>query len=212
MKVSGDSQEKDFFGIVVQDNDVIICTAQILYNALINKEEAKHVELSGLWSWTGNFMVLMELRKPNHMLHLCLHSDITLLIIDECHHTHKESVYNKIMRCYVEKKLKGQRQIPQILGLTASPGTGGARELEDAVNHVLEVRWTKIQDFTSFIIINFYWNLLFFFSIFQICANLDSVIVSTKNYTPELEEKVPRPQKTFDIVEKRAAVSTFCVM
>ncbi|XP_014893336.1 ATP-dependent RNA helicase DHX58 [Poecilia latipinna] len=148
MKVSGDSQEKDFFGIVVQDNDVIICTAQILYNALINKEEAKHVELS----------------------------DITLLIIDECHHTHKESVYNKIMRCYVEKKLKGQRRIPQILGLTASPGTGGAKVLEEAVNHVLEI-----------------------------CANLDSVIVSTKNYTPELEEKVPRPQKTFDIVEKRTA-------
>ncbi|XP_043955984.1 probable ATP-dependent RNA helicase DHX58 [Gambusia affinis] len=148
MRVSGDSQEKDFFGIVVQDNDVIICTAQILYNALINQEEAKHVELS----------------------------DITLLIIDECHHTHKEAVYNQIMRCYVEKKLKGQRQIPQILGLTASPGTGGATVLEDAVNHVLEI-----------------------------CANLDSVIVSTKNYTPELEEKVPRPKKTYDIVEKRAA-------
>ncbi|KAM4717906.1 ATP-dependent RNA helicase DHX58 isoform 1-T2 [Anableps anableps] len=148
MKVSGESEEKDFFGIVVQDNDVIICTAQILHNALINKEEAKHVELS----------------------------DITLLIIDECHHTHKESVYNKIMRCYVEKKLKGQRRIPQILGLTASPGTGGAKVLEDAVNHVLEI-----------------------------CANLDSVIVSTKNFTPELEEKVPRPRKTFDIVEKRDA-------
>ncbi|MEQ2312860.1 hypothetical protein AMECASPLE_035671 [Ameca splendens] len=146
MKVSGESEEKDFFGIVVKSNDVIICTAQILYNALINKEEAKHIELS----------------------------DITLLIIDECHHTHKESVYNKIMRCYIEKKLKGQRPIPQVLGLTASPGTGGAKTLEGAVEHVLEI-----------------------------CANLDSVIVSTKNYTPELEEKVPRPKKTFDIVEKR---------
>ncbi|MEQ2180063.1 hypothetical protein GOODEAATRI_031800 [Goodea atripinnis] len=48
MKVSGESEEKDFFGIVVKSNDVIICTAQILYNALINKEEAKHIELSGL--------------------------------------------------------------------------------------------------------------------------------------------------------------------
>lgn len=146
MKVSGESQEKDFFGIVVKSHDVIICTAQILYNALTNKEEAKHIELS----------------------------DITLLIIDECHHTHKESVYNKIMRCYMEKKLKGQRPIPQILGLTASPGTGGAKHLEDAVQHVLEI-----------------------------CANLDSVIVSTKNYTPELQEKVPRPEKIFNIVEKR---------
>ncbi|KAF6737738.1 putative ATP-dependent RNA helicase DHX58 [Oryzias melastigma] len=148
IKVSGVSEEKDFFGKVVQRNDLIICTAQILYNALINKEEAKHVELS----------------------------DITLLIIDECHHTHKEAVYNKVMRCYVEKKLKGEGRLPQILGLTASPGTGGAKILEDAVEHVLEI-----------------------------CANLDSAIVSTKNYEPELKKKVPRPTKTFDIVEKRHA-------
>uniref|UniRef100_A0A3B3CTK0 RNA helicase n=1 Tax=Oryzias melastigma TaxID=30732 RepID=A0A3B3CTK0_ORYME len=147
IKVSGVSEEKDFFGKVVKSNDLIICTAQILYNALINKEEAKHVELS-----------------------------ITLLIIDECHHTHKEAVYNKVMRCYVEKKLKGEGRLPQILGLTASPGTGGAKILGDAVEHVLEI-----------------------------CANLDSAIVSTKNYEPELKKKVPRPTKTFDIVEKRHA-------
>ncbi|XP_045890332.1 probable ATP-dependent RNA helicase DHX58 [Micropterus dolomieu] len=144
--VSGESDEKDFFGNVVRDSDLVICTAQILYNALTNMEKAKHVELS----------------------------DITLLIIDECHHTHKDSVYNKIMGCYVEKKLKGQQKLPQILGLTASPGTGGARILEMAVEHVL-----------------------------QICANLDSAIVSTKNNTSELKNKVPRPIKTFDIVDKR---------
>lgn len=144
--VSGESDEKDFFGDVVRDSDLVICTAQILYNALTNMEKAKHVELS----------------------------DITLLIIDECHHTHKDSVYNKIMGCYVEKKLKGQQKLPQILGLTASPGTGGARILEMAVEHVL-----------------------------QICANLDSAIVSTKNNTSELKNKVPRPIKTFDIVDKR---------
>lgn len=144
--VSGESDEKDFFGVVVQVSDVIICTAQILYNALTNTEDTKHVELS----------------------------DITLMIIDECHHTNKESVYNKVMACYVEKKLKGEGPLPQILGLTASPGTGGAKILEKAVEHVL-----------------------------QICANLDSAIVSTKNYAPELRERVPRPIKTFDIVEKR---------
>uniref|UniRef100_A0A8C4HYC8 RNA helicase n=1 Tax=Dicentrarchus labrax TaxID=13489 RepID=A0A8C4HYC8_DICLA len=146
MAVSGETGEKDFFGKVVQKSDVVICTAQILYNALTNMEDTKHVELS----------------------------DITLLIIDECHHTNKESVYNKVMGYYVEKKLKGERPLPQILGLTASPGTGGAKILNRAVDHVL-----------------------------QICANLDSAIVSTKHYAPELKEKVPRPKKTFDIVEKR---------
>nr|ADI75503.1 DExD/H box RNA helicase [Paralichthys olivaceus]ADM18136.1 LGP2 [Paralichthys olivaceus] len=144
--VSGESELKDLFGKVVQDSDVVICTAQILYNALTNSEETKHVELS----------------------------DITLLIFDECHHTHKGGVYNQIMKCYVEKKLKGERRLPQILGLTASPGTGGARILEKAVEHVL-----------------------------QICANLDSSIVSTRLYAPELKKKVPRPIKTFDIVENR---------
>lgn len=42
---------------------------------------------------------------------------------------------------------------------------------------------------------------------FQICANLDSTIVSTKNYVAELKKNVPKPRKTFDIVEKRPAVS-----
>ncbi|XP_071401512.1 ATP-dependent RNA helicase DHX58 [Centroberyx affinis] len=145
--VSGECDEKDFFGNVVRDSDLVICTAQILENALINTERNKHVELS----------------------------DITLLIIDECHHTHKEAVYNKIMRRYVEKKLRGERPLPQILGLTASPGTGGARTLEKAVEHVLEI-----------------------------CANLDSAIVSSKTYAPELKEKVPRPIKKFDIVVSRS--------
>lgn len=47
VSVSGDSEEKDFFGRVVQDADVVICTAQILHNAMIATEETKHVELSG---------------------------------------------------------------------------------------------------------------------------------------------------------------------
>lgn len=45
--VSGESGGKDFFGKVVKDSDVVICTAQILYNALTDKEETRHIELSG---------------------------------------------------------------------------------------------------------------------------------------------------------------------
>lgn len=80
----------------------------------------------------------MELIVP--VTQSCFFADITLLIIDECHNTHKESVYNKVMACYVEKKLERELPLPQILGLTASPGTGGAKNLEKAVDHVLEVR------------------------------------------------------------------------
>lgn len=146
LPVSGETVEKDFFGKVLQEKDVVICTAQLLHNALISKEEDRHVDLS----------------------------DITLLIIDECHHTNKEGVYNKVMTFYLEKKLKGEKSLPQILGLTASPGTGGTTDLHKAVEHVL-----------------------------QICANLDSAIVSTKNFVAELNEKVPRPKKQFDIVDAR---------
>lgn len=70
---------------------------------------------------------------------ICLHSDFTLLVIDECHHTHKDAVYNKIMGRYVEKKLRNGGNLPQVLGLTASPGTGGNKTLDKAVEHVLQV-------------------------------------------------------------------------
>lgn len=49
-------------------------------------------------------------------------------------------MYNKIMARYVRKRIEGVTGLPQILGLTASPGTGGARSLEGAIDHVLEVQ------------------------------------------------------------------------
>ena len=47
VQVSGDSEEKDFFSAVLEDSDLVICTAQILENALAHPEEERHVELSG---------------------------------------------------------------------------------------------------------------------------------------------------------------------
>lgn len=60
-------------------------------------------------------------------------------MIDECHHTHKDAVYNKIMLRYLQRKLSGERDLPQVLGLTASPGTGGATSFKEAVEHILQV-------------------------------------------------------------------------
>lgn len=65
-------------------------------------------------------------------------------MIDECHHTHKEAVYNKIMLNYLQRKLSGQQDLPQVLGLTASPGTGGATSFKGAVEHILQVGATAL--------------------------------------------------------------------
>lgn len=45
--ISGDSSHKSFFAYVVKQSDVVICTAQILQNALVSREEDMHVELTG---------------------------------------------------------------------------------------------------------------------------------------------------------------------
>ncbi|NXH75487.1 DHX58 helicase, partial [Hydrobates tethys] len=147
--ISGDSSHKSFFACVVKQSDVVICTAQILQNALVSGEEATHVELT----------------------------DFSLLVIDECHHTHKEAVYNKIMLNYLQRKLSGQQDLPQVLGLTASPGTGGATSFEGAVEHIL-----------------------------QICANLDTEKITggAREELQHLQSHVPQPRKQYDLCQERA--------
>lgn len=63
----------------------------------------------------------------------------SLLVVDECHHTHKDTVYNVILSQYLQHKLEGTRPLPQVLGLTASPGTGRATKLDGAIDHILQV-------------------------------------------------------------------------
>ncbi|XP_074417665.1 ATP-dependent RNA helicase DHX58 isoform X2 [Larus michahellis] len=145
--ISGDSSHKTFFACAVKESDVVICTAQILQNALASGEEDTRVELT----------------------------DFSLLVIDECHHTHKEAVYNKIMLNYLQRKLSGQQDLPQVLGLTASPGTGGATTFEGAVEHIL-----------------------------QICANLDTEkIMSAQEELQQLQSHVPQPRKQYDLCQER---------
>ncbi|XP_042350470.1 interferon-induced helicase C domain-containing protein 1 [Plectropomus leopardus] len=152
-RVSGDCQLKISFTEIVKKNDVIICTAQILENYLerSNTGEDEGVNLS----------------------------DLTLIVIDECHHTQKGEVYNHIMMRYLKQKHKNRRlkkeqkeavHLPQILGLTASPGVGKATVLVKAEEHIL-----------------------------RICANLDA----SKIMTGSLGEYKKEPRKIIEIVEDR---------
>ncbi|XP_072927575.1 ATP-dependent RNA helicase DHX58 [Hemitrygon akajei] len=145
--VTGDTELKEQFAYIVRMSDVIICTAQILQNSLTSTEEEKHVELT----------------------------EFSLLIIDECHHTQKNGVYNKIMAQYIEAKRKNVTNLPQVLGLTASPGTDGANTVDKAMNHIL-----------------------------QICANMDAqLIMSSSKYKPQLDAVVPQVMKSYDVTEER---------
>ncbi|KAM3916569.1 interferon-induced helicase C domain-containing protein 1 isoform 2-T2 [Leptodactylus fuscus] len=156
-KISGDCQLKISFPEVVGKNDVIICTAQILENSLMQAEEDEEegVKLS----------------------------DFSLLIIDECHHTQKGGVYNNIMIRYIRQKNKNKKlkklhesevPLPQILGLTASPGVGGAKNSKKAEEHIL-----------------------------KICANLDSRIKTVQENIAQLENQVKQPYKKVEIAEDK---------
>uniref|UniRef100_A0A452SI53 DExH-box helicase 58 n=1 Tax=Ursus americanus TaxID=9643 RepID=A0A452SI53_URSAM len=103
--LSGDMGPRAGFGHLARSHDLIICTAELLQLALASPEEEEHVELHAF----------------------------SLLVVDECHHTHKDTVYNVILSRYLEHKLQRTRPLPQVLGLTASPGTGGASTLEGAL-------------------------------------------------------------------------------
>ncbi|XP_031324622.1 ATP-dependent RNA helicase DHX58 isoform X2 [Camelus dromedarius] len=108
--LSGDMGLRAGFGHLARSHDLLICTAELLQQALTSPEEEEHVELDAF----------------------------SLLVVDECHHTHKDSVYNIILNRYLEHKLQRTRPLPQVLGLTASPGTGGASTLDGAIHHVLQ--------------------------------------------------------------------------
>ncbi|NWZ00480.1 IFIH1 protein, partial [Loxia curvirostra] len=156
--LSGDSQLKISFPEVVRRNDVIISTAQILENSLLNasKEDEE----------------------------IFFFPDFSLIIIDECHHTQKEGVYNNIMRRYLKEKKKNMKLAkenkplipqPQILGLTASPGVGGATSYSKAEEHIL-----------------------------KICANLDACrIMTVEEHASQLKNQVKEPSKKTVIADDK---------
>eukprot|EP00057_Strongylocentrotus_purpuratus_P008536 XP_011663010.1 PREDICTED: probable ATP-dependent RNA helicase DDX58 isoform X1 [Strongylocentrotus purpuratus] len=76
--------------------------------------------------------------------------ELSMLVFDECHHTTQKHPYNEIMKAYmqekkrlIDRKTRGAWLVglpfgglPQIVGLTASLGTGGSA---DAVKHVVNL-------------------------------------------------------------------------
>ncbi|KAH3816679.1 hypothetical protein DPMN_118200 [Dreissena polymorpha] len=66
-------------------------------------------------------------------------SKFSLLVFDECHHTRGDEPYARLARKYLVEKANGQKELPQIVGLTASIGVGKSRTVEEAVDYILRV-------------------------------------------------------------------------
>nr|CAB3237940.1 probable ATP-dependent RNA helicase DHX58 [Phallusia mammillata] len=84
---------------------------------------------------TPQILLNMLREESPELLH-----EISLLIFDECHHTMKNHPYNDIMRIYLKKKAEGtQQNFPQIVGLTASPGSGKSNSVEQGCKHIFKL-------------------------------------------------------------------------
>ncbi|KAH3708158.1 hypothetical protein DPMN_067597 [Dreissena polymorpha] len=66
-------------------------------------------------------------------------SKFSLLVFDECHHTRGDEPYARLARKYLVEKANGQKELPQIVGLTASIGVGKSRTVEEAVDYIIRV-------------------------------------------------------------------------
>lgn len=97
---------------MINNHDVVVCTAGVFVNGIRESQSGARVKLK----------------------------DLSLLIIDECHHTKKNSPYATVMIHYLRKKFgKKKYNLPQVIGLTATPGTGDAKigDLIAVVDHMV---------------------------------------------------------------------------
>ena len=112
---------------------------------------------------------------------------ISLVVIDECHHTKKRSPQANIMVRYLEHKSEKGSKVPQIMGLTASPGAGDNPNLDPktTINHLI-----------------------------NLCAHLDASggIVTVKKHQEELDEHTNKPTFTLEISQQRDAHEPFIEM
>ncbi|XP_013374840.1 PREDICTED: probable ATP-dependent RNA helicase DHX58 isoform X2 [Chinchilla lanigera] len=126
--LSGDMGARAGFGHMAQKHDLVICTAELLQMALSSSEEEEHVELTdlphlgpppGLWQSemdrAGGSRAKGR-KGPTHGVDSSFPAApaFSLIVVDECHHTHKGTVYNVILSQYLEQKLQRRRHLPQL--------------------------------------------------------------------------------------------------
>ena len=106
-------------------------------------------------------------------------TDFSLIVADECHHAGRPSNYVDIMEFYIRLKHStvDHAPLPQVVGMTASPGAGrGKASLDKVVEHQV-----------------------------SLCANLDAVagIVTVRMNVDELESIRNEPRSYLEVREER---------
>ena len=103
---------------------------------------------------------------------------ISLIVIDECHHTKKGSPQANVMLRYLEEKERDASKVPQIMGLTASPGAGDNPHLDEkkTIDHLV-----------------------------GLCALMDATrgIVTVEKNVDELDRNTNKPSFTLEIPQCR---------
>ncbi|KAE8632706.1 hypothetical protein XENTR_v10001643 [Xenopus tropicalis] len=152
--VSGETAENFPVGLVIENSDIIILTPQILVNCL----------------QSGTVPSI---------------SVFSMMIFDECHNTIGNHPYNVLMFSYLDLKLNMPGvALPQIIGLTASVGTGKAKSLPEAIHYIT-----------------------------RLCASLNIEVISTvKEHKEELAETVFKPTKSISIAPQRENDSFTAIM
>ena len=108
-------------------------------------------------------------------------TDLSLIVADECHHAGRPSNYSDIMEFYIRSKLAqpASALLPQVVGLTASPGAGrGKSNIVTVMEHQLSLCATM--DATTGIL-----------SVGRNVAELESVRKAPKSYLEVTDERNP---------------------
>ena len=71
-------------------------------------------------------------------------NEISLMVFDECHHAQKGHPYARLMGYYLDHLEKGNSDLPQIIGMTASPGAGDNPNFDKrkTIDHLLHLAAT----------------------------------------------------------------------
>ena len=111
-------------------------------------------------------------------------SDLGLMVLDECHHACKNDPHARMMEKYLEKKRNGTHNLPQIVGLTASPGAGEnpTLEMDKTIDHLI-----------------------------SLCALMDATsgIQTVRENVVELDEFTNKPTFTLKILKRRKPMEEF---